>query len=197
MEKTPTQNKITRIKTNIIKLLIKNNAFSPKNEFVTIDKLWQDPTSLNITCKSLSDFIRLVIPVDDVSGIISMDNVIFPFGPIPIACCLSASLKLPLGIWKENDDPITGDHRIYGTVFEENGLVLFDVLRFGLVALRMMINFHEQGICPKWFISIVDCEQGGLKMIQEEVNSKWGYNLEMIPVLELSEISKAYSEYSG
>jgi orotate phosphoribosyltransferase len=186
------KNEIKEISSELINVVFETGAYNPKTQFINIDNLWQLSENIIKVSNLISEYLSKVVPIENVKGLISIDNVIYPFGPIPISSLVCAKLNLPLGIWKENDDPITGEHRIFGITPNSESLILYDVTRFGLTALRMLVFLHDNGICPKWFVTIIDCGKGAKELLLEETLNNMGFEMEFMPLLKLKDISNAY-----
>jgi orotate phosphoribosyltransferase len=187
------QVRMTAIKAELIECLFKAKAFEPRNQFVNIDMVWYKPSYFKRFSDLLSEYIQYFININEVSCIMSVDNVIYPFGPIPIATLIAANIEKPLGIWKENNDPITGEHKLFGYTPEDGCLILYDVTRFGLTALRMISFMYENRIKPKWFITIIDCDQGAKKILEENAK-KIGFDMKFLSILNLKEIVASYTK---
>ena len=181
----------------LLELIIHSNAYDHAKKFINIDKIWETPDTNEQFCDNLAVAIGESIEISNVNSIISMENIQYPFGPIPIVSVLCQKYKKPLGIWKENDEPITGNHQLYGEKQTENVLVLYDVTRHGLTALRMLFYLNEIGINPNWFITIVDCNKGAEQTIISEVKEHLNYHLDFISILTLDHITSYYIDAIG
>ena len=182
------------ISATLVEEIISCDAYNPQNKFVNLDFLWQNPESCIKTGKLIADYLtNRIADIKDVRGIISVDSVIFPYGPIPLAVQVSSCLKIPLSIWKENDNPITGSHRLFGKTPENNGLILYDVTRYGLTALNTINFLRANGVFPRWFVTIIDCGEEAKSLLDKEVASKSKEKFEFINLINLDEIVDAYS----
>ncbi len=155
-------------RARLLELLLEAGTYNPGNQFVNVDHIWASPRTLEPFCHHLAEYLRATLPLPQVTGLVTVDSVLYPFGPVPIAVQLAVQLGLPLGIWKENADPLSGAHRFYGHKPAENGLVLYDVTRFGLTAMRALLAMRDEGCRPRWLLTLVDCERGAAEFLRTE-----------------------------
>lgn len=181
-------------RSRLLALLLDADAYNPDNQFINIDHLWATPSILEPFCHHLAEFLRETLPLPRVAGLISIDSTLHPFGPVPIATQLAVQLSLRLGIWKENADPVTGDHRLFGHLPAENSLVLYDVTRFGLTAMRALLALHNGGCHPRWLVTLVDCERGAAEFLKAETRQQMGQEIVFVPVLTLTEVAATFAE---
>lgn len=179
---------LSNAREGIIKEIIDSGAYDRNKIFINIDKIWEKPDKNEKFCSHLIDYITITYPLNEISGIITLDSIAFPYGPIPLATLISTKLNLPLGIVKEGDDPISGRHMLYGQGPLTNTLFLYDVIRFGLTAIRIIKYLTSQGIKPKWFLTIVDCGQGGIKFLSETTFNEIKIDCDFNAIIKLEDI---------
>ena len=193
---TDVQKERESISRRLCQVIVDANAYDPQNQFINIDAIWAYPKYSGPFSDLVFDFVKLVLPVHDIQGVVSIDNILFPYGPIPIATLLSTKLDLPLAIWKENADPITGLFKIYGQTPVENGLLVYDVTRFGLTALRALHGLHINQCRIRWLLTIVDCEAGAAEFLKKESLDEFHQDLSFLPIVSLEQVTTTYQNKS-
>ena len=176
----------------IINEIIDSGGYDYKKPFVNIDKVWENPKRNERLSTLVAEYIKNYIGLKLLTGIIAVDSIPYPFGPIPLAVSLSSILSLPLGIVKEGDDPISGRHRIYGCCQPEGTLLLYDVVRYGLNAIRVLNFLNSQNINPKIFLTIVSINADLNAFIHSKLIIKNGFEFHKIVMLE--EIRNYYND---
>jgi hypothetical protein len=177
------------IARSLCELLIDSKAYNPASKFVNFDFIWRDAETNKTAARLISRFIQENIPADEISGLIGLDSIVYPFGILPTLPLISAYLDKPLGIIKEDDDPITGDHKIYGEIPDRNGLFLYDVTRMGLTAYRMLGFLHRQGKFPRWFVTFVDSEQDAEKALMDPYRDRPEYRFTFLRITTINQIA--------
>ena len=173
----------------LLSLLVSSGAYSQDRHFVNIDRIWQSPPVLDSFSLHLCSLLPALLPIAQTESLATVDNVDFPYGPVPIAVEVSRRLGLPLAIWKENADPVTASHEIFGHLPSSKTIMLYDVTRFGLTALRSILWMHERDYAPRWFVTIVDCEEDAREIITGQLRADTGLVIDFIPIFTLGEIA--------
>ena len=196
VESTSAQPALADWRDRLATILLDADAYDPERQFVNIDRVWQSPNSLSQCTACLAGYIRESLPREDIAGLLSVDTVLYPYGPVPLAANLAVELNLKLGINKENADPLSGAHRLYGHIPSSNALLLYDVTRFGLTLLRAILAMAEEGCRPRWVVTLMDCGQGAEALVRREAGNK-DHEVDFLAVLNLQTLAAASDKRRG
>jgi orotate phosphoribosyltransferase len=156
-------------RTNLINIIMQANAYDSQKKFINIDCIWSNPDYLRSFVSEMISVLQILIPIKEVNAVAAIDNIIYPFGALPIATLLSVELRKPLVIWKENADPITSSSCIYGPTTRESGcLMLNDATQFGITAMKAIASLTGKGWGINWFVTILDAQEGAQEFIEKE-----------------------------
>jgi orotate phosphoribosyltransferase len=186
-----TEEKKQSISNQLAQMLIDLKVFDLQSKIIDIDVLWTNSTNLEHFSNLVAEYIKLLDSYGEIKCIVGLVKVRFPFGCVPIAVWLSKSLSLPLVIWKENANVITGHasaYRLKDLKDKEGLLVLHDVTQRGITLLRVARYFNEKGYKIKLFLSIVDREVGSQDDVKNKLIEKTGQMVDFESILSLSKL---------
>jgi len=175
-------------------ILLRSGAYDRPGNFIIIDNIWSDPAILREFSTLVADYIRTLDAFKEgkIKGLIAIDKIRFPFGCVPIAALIAVHLSLPLAIWKENANLLTGASHVFGLREKRGLLLLHDVTERGLTPIRVALDLYENYQCiPRIILTIVDREQGAEEFILKTIKAKTEKNIDFHRILTLRELRES------
>lgn len=172
----------------IAKILVDSGAYDASTKFVSIDVIWQTPSILSEFCNELVAFMRLIPRFQNLEAIVVGDSVQYPFGCIPIASLVSSLVGKPLVIWKESANIVTNESQTYGQIRGRKYMILHDVTRFGLTAVKIISDLKKLDGAVELVLTVVDTNAGASNFIKTRTKEVAAKAVEFRSIVLLSEL---------
>lgn len=179
--------KASEVQQQVMEIISNAHAFNKQTKFLNIDCIWQDPIYGEPFSKLLASYIKTLPIFSEIKVIVGLDKVREPFGCIPLLPAICRDLSLPLVIWKEYGNIITGSPKLHGSTIQTGLLIVQDVIEHGLAPLRAAIDLHDQNRTPVGVISIADYARGTDDYIRRKFAQETGKEIFIDSIFTLEE----------
>lgn len=160
--------------SNMLNIIIKADCVNPRDKWVDLDHVWQDPENLDHFADSFIEYLSQYKERISFNKIVVAVKVYGPFGVLPIVAVCSAKANIPFVIWKEWARPATGGSILYGSIDDgDELLIVHDVINYGgtIVKEKEELETFAQGKKYKivGVLSIIMREQKGFDFAKERL----------------------------